>query len=106
MSESHDMLMSLLNLTVTYTTYSLTVGGDSSESSEDAENSKATSSWERERRISCTTETGTKKSGTHIKVYIVMMKEIVPSDIQVLRGRFLELRTFLFPFVNMMKYSF
>lgn len=80
MSESHDMLMSLLNLTVTYTTYSLTVGGDSSESSEDAENSKATSSWERERRISCTTETGTKKSGTHIKVYIVMMKEIVPSD--------------------------
>lgn len=44
MSESHDMLMSLLNLTVTYTTYSLTVGGDSSESSEDAENSKATSS--------------------------------------------------------------
>ena len=37
MSESRDMLMSLLNLTVTYTTYSLTVGGGSSESSEDAE---------------------------------------------------------------------
>lgn len=80
MSESHDMLMSFLNLIVIYTIYSLTVGGDSSESSTDASNSKATSSWERERRISCTTETGTKESGTHIKVYILIVKEIVPAD--------------------------
>lgn len=36
MSESHDMLISFLNLTVTCTTYSFTVGGDSSESSTDA----------------------------------------------------------------------
>lgn len=74
MSESRDMLMSLLNLTVTYTTYSLTVGGGSSESSEDAENSKGNRVEKRERRISCTTETGT-KSGTHIKVYIVMIEK-------------------------------
>lgn len=37
MSESRDMMISFLNLTVvTCTTYFLTVGGDSSESSTDA----------------------------------------------------------------------
>lgn len=72
--------MTCLNLTVTWTTYSLTVGGDSSESSTDAENSKTTSSWKREGRISCTTETGTKESGINMKIYILMTKEIVLYD--------------------------